>query len=132
MLNCLKINSFLLVLVITMLIVRPPSISLVKAQFGGFPGFFPNIFNNRPINNANVYRPPPIYPVISRPSLSSPSLSPYRIPIPSSPARECRNSGACPKLDHGTTLPPTIRPTTTRPTTIITTTIRYQLTSQAN
>lgn len=108
-----------------MLISISATFTTVNSQFGSFMGFPPF----RP-NGFSTYRPslfPPAFANFPQPPWSRPTAPPvpqYRItPGPPSPARQCRNTGACSKLDHGTTLPTTWRtqatttpqPATSRP-----------------
>lgn len=100
---------------------RPPMLSAPPFPPVRGPSLFPTLSND----HLNIMRPTSW---LRTPSLRTPytyDQSPYgyySLPKPPSPARQCRSSGACKEIDHGTTLATTWKmETTTVPTTIPTT-----------
>lgn len=101
--------------------VRPPMLSAPPFPPVRGPALFPTLSND----HLNIMRPTNW---LRTPTLRTPytyDQSPYgyySAPKPPSPARQCRSSGACKEIDHGTTLATTWKmETTTVPTTVPTT-----------
>lgn len=144
--------TVILVLACNFLGQRGP-IEGVNAQFG-FPGAFPSPYMSGPSFSRPVMSPPfqpvrrPLFSPLSNDNLhppnwfsgpilrtpytyNQPTYGYYNAPKPASPARQCRSSGACKEIDHGTTLATTWKMETTTVPTTIPTTFRPMTTTMA-